>query len=169
MSPQYALVNVEHLYQQLDFANQGAFVEAAILDPATGNIQIYSPLVINAGMTPVANGTGASTTNADTTPTSTGGTSAGTTTTPATDASSVASSTTASAQATATMVARQAASPGFYVPPVVPTLPDNAVVGIWFGSNAASVTLTGNTGGCVNGLGNSIFGQVHLIISLSVL
>ncbi|KAF8548403.1 hypothetical protein OG21DRAFT_1423132 [Imleria badia] len=83
---------------QIDFANQGAFVEAAILDPATGNIQIYSPLVINAGMTPVGNGT-------------------------------------------------------------TPTLPNNAVVGIWFGSNAVSITLTGSTGGCVNGLGTSLFGQ----------
>jgi hypothetical protein len=144
---------------QLDFANQGVFVEAAILDPATGSIQIYNPLVINAGMTPVGNGTGASTTGAGTTPTSTGSTSAGATTTPATDASSVASSTIASSQATATMVARQAASAGFYVPPIVPTLPNNAVVGIWFGSNAVSVTLTGSTGGCVNGLGDSLFGQ----------
>jgi hypothetical protein len=66
------------------------------------------------------------------------------------------------------MVARQAASAGFYVPPIVPTLPNNAVVGIWFGSNAVSVTLTGSTGGCVNGLGDSLFGQVGLLIALSI-
>ena len=119
-------------------------------------------------MTPVGNGTGTSTTSAGTTPTSTGSASAGVTTTTATDASSVASSTTASSQATATMDARQAAPAGFYVPPIVPTLPNNAVVGIWFGSNAASVTLTGNTGGCVNGLGDSVFGQVYLLIALSI-
>ena len=87
--------------QKLDFANQGSFVEAAILDPATGAISIYSPLVINNGMQ-VGNG---------------------------------------------------------FIAPVVPTLPANAVVGIWFGSNAQTVTLTGSTTGCVNGLGGSIFGQ----------
>ncbi|KAF8428034.1 hypothetical protein L210DRAFT_3564413 [Boletus edulis BED1] len=126
---------------QLDFANQGAFVEAAILDPATGNIQIYSPLVINAGMTPVGNGAGASPTASGTTssmPTPTG-----------TNVSTT----------TPSMVDRQAASTGFYIPPIVPTIPNNAVVGLWFGSNAASVTLTGSTDGCVNGLGNSVFGQ----------
>ncbi|KAG6369165.1 hypothetical protein JVT61DRAFT_1393 [Boletus reticuloceps] len=141
---------------QLDFANQGAFVEAAILDPATGNIQIYSPLVINAGMTPVGNGTGASPTASGTTssmPTPTG-TNVSTTT-----PSMVASSTTTSDQAAPTMAQRQAASTGFYIPPIVPTIPNNAVVGLWFGSNAASVTLTGSTDGCVNGLGNSVFGQ----------
>jgi hypothetical protein len=46
-----------------------------------------------------------------------------------------------------------------FIAPVVPTLPANAVVGIWFGSNAQTVTLTGTTQGCVNGLGGSIFGQ----------
>ncbi|KAF9233248.1 hypothetical protein BU15DRAFT_66766 [Melanogaster broomeanus] len=34
----------------------GAFVEAAILDPATGSIQIHHPLVINAGMVVVEQG-----------------------------------------------------------------------------------------------------------------
>lgn len=183
VSPKYSLVNAECPYQQLDFANQGVFVEAAILDPATGKIQIYSPLVINAGMTPVGNGTGTSTTNVNPTTSASATTSAGpatgsdaatgipasapsssmsvgTTTAAATGASDVPFSTIASAEATATKAARQAASAGFYVPPIVPTLPDNAVVGIWFGSNAVSVTLTGSTGGCVNGLGNSVFGQV---------
>jgi len=86
---------------KIDFSNQGSFVEAAILDPATGDITIYSPLVINNGM---EEGTG-------------------------------------------------------FIAPVVPTLPANAVVGIWFGSNALTLTLTGTTQGCVNGDGNSIFGQ----------
>ncbi|KAG2143087.1 hypothetical protein DEU56DRAFT_733586 [Suillus clintonianus] len=91
---------------QLDFANQGVFVEAAIIDPATGQIQIYNPLVINAGMTAVG------TTRA-----------------------------------------------GFFIPPIVPTFPANAVVALWFGSNAQTVTLTGDTATCVNGLGTSVFGQ----------
>ena len=138
-------------------------MEAAILDPATGNIQIYSPLVINAGMTPVGNGTGAATTNAG--PTSSistpSSTNAGVSTTSAMDVSSVASSSATSASPTPTMAARQAATAGSYIPPIVPTLPNNAVVGIWFGSNAASLTLTGDTGGCVNGLGVSVFGQVR--------
>ncbi|KAG9308108.1 hypothetical protein JVU11DRAFT_12540 [Chiua virens] len=102
---------------QLDFANQGAFVEAAILDPATGNIHIYNPLVINAGMVPTGNNQNNN------------------------------------------QNAQRDAATGFFIPPIVPTLPNNAVVGIWFGSNAAMLTLTGNTGGCVNGLGNSVFGQ----------
>jgi hypothetical protein len=42
---------------------------------------------------------------------------------------------------------------------VVPTLPANNVVGIWFGSNANTITLTGSTNGCVNGLPGSVFGQ----------
>ena len=46
-----------------------------------------------------------------------------------------------------------------FIAPVVPTLPTNNVVGIWFGSNANTVTLTGSTNGCVNGLPGSIFGQ----------
>jgi hypothetical protein len=48
-----------------------------------------------------------------------------------------------------------------FIPPVVPTLPANAVVGIFYGSNAVTLTLTGDTAGgnCVNGDGNSIFGQ----------
>jgi hypothetical protein len=38
-------------------------------------------------------------------------------------------------------------------------LPANNVVGIWFGSNANTITLTGTTNGCVNGLDGSVFGQ----------
>ncbi|KAG1747449.1 hypothetical protein EDB19DRAFT_1630931 [Suillus lakei] len=85
---------------QLDFSDQGVFVEAAIIDPATGQIQIYNPLLA------------AATTGA-----------------------------------------------GFFIPPIVPTLPANAVVALWFGSNADTVTLTGDTATCVNGLGTSVFGQ----------
>ncbi|CZR50853.1 uncharacterized protein PAC_00727 [Phialocephala subalpina] len=87
---------------QTQFAAQGSFVEAAILDPATGALQIYNPLVINA---------------------------------------------------------KAAVAGTDFITPVVPTLPANAVVGIWFGTNAATLTLTGATTGCVNGLPNSIFGQ----------
>lgn len=76
-------------------------MEAAIIDPATGSITLYHPLVINNGM--VAN----------------------------TD----------------------------FIPPVVPTLPKNAVVGLWFGTNAATITLTGSTQNCVDGLNGDVFGQ----------
>lgn len=100
---------------QLDFANQGVFVEANIFDPATGNIQIYSPLVINAGMTSVGNNTKRST--------SSGGA-------------------------------------GSFITPITPTIPNGAVVALWFGSNANTLTLTGDTNTCVDGLGNSVFGQV---------
>jgi hypothetical protein len=98
--------------------NQSAFVQADILNPATGQISAYEPLVIDQGTTPAA-------------------------------------------------------------PTVVPTLPANAVVGIWFGFNATNLTLQknaqtrghagrlnarmamqgGRNGNCVNGLGNSVFGQ----------
>lgn len=52
------------------------------------------------------------------------------------------------------------------VAPVVPTLPANAVVALWFGSNGDALRLRGargntlNAARCVNGLGGSIFGQV---------
>lgn len=115
-------------------------------------------------MTPVGNGTSAVTTSVGTStsvPTLTGSTDAGSATPSAMGASGVVSSSSASASATPTKAARQAATAGSYIPPIVPTLPNNAVVGIWFGSNAVSVTLTGSTGGCVNGQGNSVFGQVR--------
>ena len=54
-----------------------------------------------------------------------------------------------------------------FVAPVVPVVPQNAVVAVWFGTNGGSLTLTGagvQQGGCVNGLNQngveSIFGQV---------
>jgi len=85
-------------------ANQSAFVQAAVYDPATGAISLYEPLVIDMGTQPAA-------------------------------------------------------------PTVVPTLPANAVVGIWFGFNATNLTLQDsngslNAGKCVNGLGGGdVFGQ----------
>jgi hypothetical protein len=81
------------------------FVQAAVLDPATGQISIYDPLVIDQG-------------------------------------------TRAAAQ------------------PVLPKLPANAVVGIWFGSNGSNLHLQGadsstlHSAQCVDGLGRSVFGQV---------
>jgi hypothetical protein len=50
------------------------------------------------------------------------------------------------------------------VVPVVPTIPTDAVVGIWFGYNANDLTLHAAGSGvalahCVNGLGNSVFTQ----------
>jgi hypothetical protein len=87
---------------QINFGDEGCFVEATILDPATGDISVYNPLVINQD---------------------------------------------------------QNVAGVDFIAPVVPTLPANAVVGIWFGSNAVTLTLAGTTNGCVNGDGNSIFGQ----------
>jgi hypothetical protein len=87
---------------QIDFGNQGSFVEATILDPATGALSVYNPLIINQD---------------------------------------------------------QAVAGKDFITPVTPTLPANAVVGIWFGSNALTVTLAGDTNGCVNGDGVSVFGQ----------
>ncbi|KAG0286168.1 hypothetical protein BGZ98_005190, partial [Dissophora globulifera] len=47
------------------------------------------------------------------------------------------------------------------IKPIVPVLPANAVVGLWFGANSNSVTLQGDIAACVNGLSNQdIFGQV---------
>jgi hypothetical protein len=85
-------------------ATQSAFVQAAILDPATGAIAIYSPLVIDKGTRPA-------------------------------------------------------------LPPVLPTLPRNAVVAIWFGYNGENLTLKPAAvgalleGRCVNGARSSVFGQ----------
>jgi hypothetical protein len=82
---------------------QQAFVEAAVYDPATGDIGIYHPLVSDAGKTPAA-------------------------------------------------------------PPVVPTLPANAVVGLWLGFNGGVLQMVDQNGldtnqspslksiDCVNGL-----------------
>ena len=82
---------------------QAAFVQGAIIDPATGAISIYDPLVIDKGTQPAA-------------------------------------------------------------APVLPQLPANAIVGLWFGFNGANLTLKGTNGSlaqgmCVNGVQGSIFGQ----------
>jgi hypothetical protein len=84
-------------------AGQSAFVQAAVIDPATGKISIYNPLVIDKGSKPAAD-------------------------------------------------------------PVVPQLPQGAIVGIWFGFNGANLTLRSaqnslQDGQCVNGVNGSIFGQ----------
>src|SRR5579859_3070921 len=83
--------------------NQTTFVQGAIIDPATGKISIYNPLVVDQGTKPA-------------------------------------------------------------VAPTAPTLPANAIVALWGGSNATNITLqgTGNTlqnANCVNGTQNSVFGQ----------
>lgn len=84
-------------------SDQSAFVQAAILDPATGQISIYNPLVIDQNTAPAAQ-------------------------------------------------------------PVVPALPDNAIVALWFGYNGDTLTL--QAGGdvltanrCVNGVASGNFGQ----------
>jgi hypothetical protein len=84
--------------------NQAAFVQGAVLDPTTGQISVYDPLVIDAGTQPAA-------------------------------------------------------------APVVPTLPKNAIVALWFGFNGNNLTLVGNKNTlnqahCVNGADGSIFNQV---------
>ena len=83
--------------------NQSAFVQGAIFDPATGNISLYDPLVIDQG----------------------------------------------------TVVA---------ITPIVPQLPANAIVGLWFGFQGTNLTLQSTNGSlqqglCVNGEANSVFGE----------
>lgn len=102
----YQLVATDPAAGPCDESNldQSTFVQAAVLDPATGSISIYNPLVINQGSKPAA-------------------------------------------------------------PPVVPTLPANAVVALWFGYDGDTLTLQANPGvlrsaGCVNGTRNGgKFGQ----------
>ena len=82
---------------------QAAFVQGAVIDPASGQISIYNPLVIDQGTQPAA-------------------------------------------------------------APVVPKLPANGIVALWFGSNGNNLTLRGTRGSlrqgnCVNGANGSIFGQ----------
>jgi hypothetical protein len=84
-------------------AMQTAFVQAAILNPATGTVAIYDPLVVDKGMQPA-------------------------------------------------------------IAPIVPKLPQGAIIGIWFGFNGNNLTLQDSNGSlqeghCVNGIGGSIFGQ----------
>jgi len=82
---------------------QAAFVQGAVIDPATGQVSIYNPLVIDQGTQPAA-------------------------------------------------------------APVVPQLPANGVVALWFGFNGNNLTLQDTNGSlkqgrCVNGVNGSIFGQ----------
>jgi hypothetical protein len=82
---------------------RAAFVQAGVVDPATGKVTVYNPLVIDMGTPPA-------------------------------------------------------------VAPVVPALPKNAVVGIWFGFNGDNLTLKDSrgslkAGACVNGVTGSIFTQ----------
>ena len=46
-----------------------------------------------------------------------------------------------------------------FIPPVQPTVANGATVACWFGTNGASLTLTGSSQGCTNGADGSIFGQ----------
>jgi hypothetical protein len=83
---------------------QAAFVQGAIFDPATGQISMYEPLVINQGQRPA-------------------------------------------------------------IAPIVPKLPQNAIVALWFGFNGQILTLQGSqqnlqNNNCVNGLNGSPFGEV---------
>ncbi len=101
----YQLVATNAANGACNEANKGqaAFVQGAVIDPATGKISIYNPLVIDQGTQP----------------------------------------------ATA---------------PVVPTLPNNGIVALWFGFNGNNLTLQGTNnslahGRCVNGQQGSIFGQ----------
>jgi hypothetical protein len=84
-------------------SDQSAFVQAAVIDPATGQISIYNPLVIDQGATPG-------------------------------------------------------------MPPVIPMLPTNGIVALWFGYNGDTLTLQGADGvlagaSCVNGADGANFGQ----------
>ena len=82
---------------------QAAFVQGAVFDPATGQISVYDPLVVDQGTQPAA-------------------------------------------------------------APVVPQLPQGAIVAVWFGFNGNNLTLNDMNGSlqagqCVNGINGSIFGQ----------
>jgi hypothetical protein len=84
-------------------SSSSAFVQAAIFDPATGQISIYNPLVIDQGSVPVS-------------------------------------------------------------PPVVPKLPEHAIVALWFGYNGNVLIQGGSAAAlkaanCVNGLPGNNFGQ----------
>ncbi len=84
--------------------NQSAFVQGAVINPATGQISIYNPLVIDKNSEPAA-------------------------------------------------------------APVVPQLPANGIVALWFGYNAGNLTLKGandqvlENNNCVNGVKDSVFSQ----------
>ena len=82
---------------------QAAFVQGAVINPSTGQISIYNPLVIDQGTQPAAS-------------------------------------------------------------PIVPQLPANGIVALWFGFNGNNLNLQDANGSlrqgrCINGVQNSIFGQ----------
>jgi hypothetical protein len=84
-------------------AMQTAFVQAAIMNPVTGTLAVYDPLVVDQGTQPA-------------------------------------------------------------IAPIVPKLPQGAIVGIWFGFNGNNLTLQDSNGSlqeghCVNGSNGTIFGQ----------
>jgi hypothetical protein len=101
----YQLVATDPAQGACNEANtaQAAFVQGAVIDPATGQISVYNPLVVDQGTKPA-------------------------------------------------------------VAPVVPQLPANGIVALWFGFNGGNLTLqdANNSlaqGRCVNGLNGSVFGQ----------
>ncbi len=101
----YRLVTTDQANGPCNESNkaQAAFVQGAVIDPATGQISIYNPLVIDKGTRPA-------------------------------------------------------------VAPVVPKLPANGIVALWFGFNGNNLTLQGTNGSlaqgrCINGANGSIFGQ----------
>jgi hypothetical protein len=95
----YHLVSVDGTTCNEGNPNTAAFVQGMVLDPATGALSVYDPLVTDEGTSPA-------------------------------------------------------------VAPVVPTLPPNAVVALWFGFNGNVLTLQGpGASSCVNGQPGSPFGQ----------
>jgi hypothetical protein len=95
----YRLVGVGGTKCNEGNAGTAAFVQGLVLDPATGSLSVYDPLVIDNGTRPA-------------------------------------------------------------VAPVVPTLPANAVVALWFGFNGDVLALQGQgASSCVNGQPGSPFGQ----------
>ena len=105
LSTPYQLVATDPMAGDCHETNtaQSAFVQAAVLDPSTGQVSIYNPLVVDQGATPAA-------------------------------------------------------------PPVVPALPANAIVALWFGYDGDTLTLQADDGvlssaNCVNGFDGGNFGQ----------
>jgi len=105
LSTPYQLVATNPANGACNEANKGqaAFVQGAVVNPATGKVSIYNPLVVDQGTQPA-------------------------------------------------------------IAPVVPTVPKNAIVALWFGFNGNNLTLQGTNnslaqGNCVNGQQGSIFGQ----------
>ncbi len=101
----YQLVATDPANGACNEANKGqaAFVQGAVINPATGKTSVYNPLVVDQGTQPA-------------------------------------------------------------VAPVVPTIPRNAIVALWFGFNGNNLTLQGTNNSlaqanCVNGQQGSIFGQ----------